>query len=115
MDRPDKLAQEVVLKAVRFIQENAGQDINVSDVVRAVGISRPRLEVHFRQVLGRTPAGEMRKVRLKRAKRLLKKTDLPIPEVAAKAGFGATGNLVLAMKRETGLTPLRYRKQFCSQ
>ncbi len=95
--------------AIRFIRDHAAQPIEVEDVVREVAISRRRLERGFHKVLGRSPLAEIRRQHLAAAKRLLAETDLPIPDVAAAAGFGAPTHFALIFKRETGLSPLKYR------
>jgi len=98
-------------QAVAFIREHAGEPIQVEDVLQVVAISRRQLERHFQETLGRSPAEEIRRVRLERAKELLAQTDLPIPKVAAACGFGTGAYLATLFKRATGLTPLKYRSQ----
>ena len=62
-------------------------------------------------MLGRTPAEEIRRVRLERVKQLLADTDMPIPSVAAASGFGSREYLARAFKQETGLSPRQYRNR----
>ncbi len=96
-------------QAVAFIRANAGEPIQVSDVLRAVPVSRSRLERRFQTFLGRSPAEEIRRVRLERTKRLLAETDMPVPEIAVAAGFGSSEYLAYAFKQATGLTPRQFR------
>jgi LacI family transcriptional regulator len=63
------------------------------------------------QVLHRTPAGEIRRVHLDRAKRLLAETDLSIPDVAEAAGYGSPEYLAGIFRAELDTTPLKYRKE----
>ncbi|MCP4301059.1 MAG: helix-turn-helix domain-containing protein, partial [Gammaproteobacteria bacterium] len=65
----------------------------------------------FIELLGRSPAAEIRRTRLSRAERLLADTDLPIPEVAAATGFSHPETLTRTFRRERGLTPLAYRRR----
>ncbi|HWB52833.1 MAG TPA: substrate-binding domain-containing protein, partial [Tepidisphaeraceae bacterium] len=75
-----------VAAAVQFIRDNAAQPhVDVPAVLRAVPISRRALERRFEQVFGHTPAEEIRRVRLDRARQLLLETDMPIPNVATAA------------------------------
>lgn len=97
--------------AVRFIRDRAAEPITVEDVLDHVACSRRSLERKFEQTLGRSPALEIRRAHLERAKRLLVDTDLPIPRVAAASGFGSGEYLSQIFKGATGLTPLRYRSQ----
>jgi LacI family transcriptional regulator len=96
-------------RAIAFVRGHAGQPIQVSDVLRAVPVSRSWLERRFQQSLGRSPAEEIRRVHLERAKQLLAETDMSVPDVAAAAGFRSREYLAYAFKQATGHTPRAYR------
>ena len=49
--------------------------------------------------------------RISRAKELLTETDLPVAEAAYRSGFSDVNNFIRTFKRDTGLTPLRYREE----
>lgn len=100
---------EDLARAIAFIRIHAGHPIQVSDLLREVSISRRSLDRRFLEVLGRTPAEEIRRVHLERAKHLLADTDVPVPKVAAAAGFRSREYLARAFKQETGLSPRQYR------
>ena len=97
--------------AVRFIREHASDPITVADVLGAVPVSRRQLERDFQSVLSRTPAAEIRRVHLERAKELLTNTDHTIPEVAVNSGFGSPEYLAQVFRRQVGVSPLKYRVQ----
>jgi LacI family transcriptional regulator len=99
----------IVRGAMQFIRQQAYAGINVSDVVRAVGVTRRVLESHFQRVLGRTPHGEIERIRMNRIKILLRETDLSIESVAMRTGFSHPDYLSVAFKRVTGMTPGQYR------
>lgn len=103
VDDPD------LARAVAFIRRHATDPIQVQDVLREVPVSRRWLERRFREVLGRGPAAEIRRVRLARAKRLLAETDMPVPQVARAAGFGSREYLAAVFKSELNLSPRQYR------
>jgi LacI family transcriptional regulator len=96
-------------RAIAFIRGRSAIPTQVSDVLRAVPVSRTWLERRFHQTLGRSPAEEIRRVHIERAKYLLLDTDLPVPEVAAASGFRSREYLAYAFKQATGLTPREYR------
>jgi LacI family transcriptional regulator len=104
--------EPAVAQAARFIREHAAEAINVGDVVRHVGISRRWLERGFHRALGRSPLDEIRRVRVERAKDLLARTDLPMPDVAARSGFSSAPRLSIVMHAQTGMSPTAYRRQF---
>ena len=98
-----------VAEALRFIREYASSGINVSDVLKQSTLSRRVLESRFRKLLGRSPHQEITRLRIARVKLLLMETDLPLREVAQRAGFEHTEYLTVAFKREVGLTPTQFR------
>jgi LacI family transcriptional regulator len=110
----DTMAVEdpLVARAVRFIWEHACDPIQVKHVAARLPISRRYLEVRFRRLLGRSLHEEIRRVQLERAMRLLADTDLPIDRVAEAAGLSASSELSQAFRRQLGITPSQYRKQF---
>ena len=105
------IQDRALARALSFIRENNSQRIEVKDVTRHSGVSRRALEQRFMQVLHRTPASEIRRVHLERAKRLLEETDLPIPDVAEAAGYGSPEYMAGVFRSELKTTPLKYRKE----
>ena len=103
----DTLAMEDrdLARAVAFIRQHAGQPIQVADVLREVPLSRRQFERRFQAVLGRTPAAEIRRAHVERAKQLLLNTDLSIPQVAYAAGFASREYLTQVFTKETGISP----------
>ena len=81
---------ESVVRALRFIQSHAFQDIVVKDILNEVPISRRSLEIQFQHYLGRSPAEEIRRVRLEKGKELLARSDFSIGEIAVACGFANT-------------------------
>ena len=100
-----------IATAVRYIREHACQGINVQDVLRAVPMSRTLLERKFRKYLRRAPYEEILRQRLQRAQELLAGTDLPVADIAERAGFSSPDYLSAAFKRQIGMNPRTYRKQ----
>ncbi len=100
-----------VARAVQFIREHACEGINVSDVLRAVPLSRRVLEQRFQRLLGCTPREEILHVRLARVKQLLGETDLPLYVVAERTGFEHGEYLSVVFKRETGRTTRAWRDE----
>ncbi len=101
-----------VTAAVRFIRDHAHVPLDVSEVLRAVPVSRRSLEQRFRATLERGVGEEIRRVHLERAKNLLATTNLSIAEVAQQAGFTSLHYLSRVFRQETGQTPTLYRRQF---
>jgi LacI family transcriptional regulator len=98
-----------LVQAIGFIREHATSGIRVDDILEVVPTSRRRLERLFKRQLGRSPADEIRRVRIERARHLLSSTDLPVPQVAESSGFATGEYLATIFKQATGMTPLKFR------
>lgn len=108
----DTLAVEdpTVARALRFIRDHAGEDIDVGDVVQAAATSRRNLERLMASLLGRSPNQEILRVRTERATVLLLETDLPFAVVARHSGFNGTKYFGDAFRRATGFPPGEFRR-----
>jgi LacI family transcriptional regulator len=98
-----------VAAALKFIRLHACEGVDVGDVLRAVPMSRTRLEQKFKALLGHSPHRQLVQQRIARAKHLLAESKVAISEVAEQAGFDNASYLSVAFRRETGLSPFAYR------
>jgi len=103
------LEDPILSKVISAINESICQPLAVDDLAKLVAISRASLERRFRRFLDRTPLQEIRRVRIARARQLLKATDLPLKAIAAQCGYPAASRLIEAFQAETGVTPSAYR------
>jgi LacI family transcriptional regulator len=102
----------VVAQAVRFLRDSAHLPLRVSDVLRAVPVSRRVLERRFRAVLERGLAAEIRRLHVEKAKQLLAKSELPMQTIAERCGFSSQYQFSRAFRREVGMTPTDFRADF---
>jgi LacI family transcriptional regulator len=93
-----------------LIHKHATQPIGVEDIVGGLRISRRALELRFRKAVGRGPHAELQRARLLRAQELLVQTDLPIPQVAAAAGYSSGSYLAQVFQRRVAMSPAQYRR-----
>ncbi|BDU78003.1 XylR family transcriptional regulator [Mesoterricola sediminis] len=99
----------LVLAASRVIRDRACRGISVEQVCELAGCSRSTLDGLFKKHLGRSIAGEMVRVRLGTAMRLLENTTLTLDEIATACGFQSATYFCRFFKRESGSTPAQYR------
>lgn len=100
-----------VVKALSYMKNHAVAGISVEEVARHAGLSRRALEQKMKHFLQRTPAEEIRLIRLNQAKYLLQSTMLSIPDVSEKSGFGTVEHFITYFRKTTGITPLQYAKK----
>jgi LacI family transcriptional regulator len=99
-----------IAAALRQIREQACDGLDVRSILKSVPLSRSVLERRFSQILGISPKAEILRVRLDRVCRLLAESDLPLAEVAEKAGFEHPEYMSRLFKKKVGITPGEFRK-----
>ena len=79
-------------------------------LARRVGLNDFKLKCGFREVLGTTVFGYVRKIRMEKAKQLLETSDVSITQVALSVGYNSISHFTMAFKRSVGILPSQYRK-----
>lgn len=100
-----------MVRALRFIRESSGRVTTVNDVARKAGLCRRALELRFQHLLGRSPAAEIRRVRIDHAIDLLQRTNLSVATVAERSGFSSGEYMSSVFRAQLGETPLHFRRQ----
>lgn len=105
------VADREVADALGWIREEACRGLQADIVAERLRLSRGTLDKRFKAVIDRTVDQEIRRVRLARAKELLSRTHLPIRDVARQSGYGNEQYLNAVLRRDSGITPARYRAE----
>ena len=101
--------------AFKFIREHAHEPICVGDVVAKVMVSRRRLEMRFKDLVGSTLQDEIWRAHVDRARHLLLESDKPMWKIAEESGFLSETVFCVMFKRTTGMTPSAYRRSHGGQ
>jgi LacI family transcriptional regulator len=99
----------VIAAALRLIRDNAATGLRVSAIARQAGLSRSVLQRRFRAILKRSVHQEILAARIKRARDLLVRTDLPLAQVAERAGFKHQEYMGAVFRARVGQTPAQLR------
>lgn len=99
-------------RAVEYIQEHACDPMTVADILAHISISRRTLEYRFREQFDRSLHDEIRRVQLERAKQLLVRTDLTVPDVGERSGFAYVNRFSTLFRDAIGMPPGEYRRKF---
>jgi LacI family transcriptional regulator len=105
------IEDSLISNAMTFIRINAHSGIKVSDVVKALGVSRSSLESRFKATTGYTIHETIRKIQLDHARRMISETGLAVKEVAVNAGFRSVQHMTSLFGKAFGRSPARYRKE----
>ena len=100
-----------VQQVLRFIRDHAHEGIDVRTVLKAVPMARRSLERRFQELIGRSPAEEIRRVKIDKVRQLLDTTNMAIPDIAEACGFKYAEHMIPLFKKHNGSTPSRYRAQ----
>lgn len=100
-----------VRNAIQFIREHLSEPITNEDVAKAVGLSRTRLQVRFRDEVGASLHAFLAEMRLRRAERLIQSTNLTFADIAERCGFRHHEYLGYILKKARGITPRQLRMQ----
>lgn len=96
-------------RILRCIEQHYGEDLTLSDLASAAGISKSEASRCFHKVLGQTPYRYLVEYRLSKAATLLSGTDIPVGEVAGRVGFNSMSHFGELFKKRNGSTPKEYR------
>lgn len=92
-----------------LIESNYVQNISLNDIASTVGVSRFHLNRIFKERTGYTPRKYLEEVRVKKAKELLLTTNFNSTEIGYQIGYQSISSFYNAFKRNTGLSPRRFR------
>lgn len=81
----------------------------LDSLAQLAGMSRSSFSEAFNAAFGRSAVELVKEVRLERAAKLLKSSDLAVKEVASKVGFSSRSHFSRAFKERYGIDPAGYR------
>lgn len=94
-----------------YMQSNyADPALTVELLARRESMSVSFFINQFKKAYGTTPHRYLTGIRLTRAKELLDTTSDAVESVAYACGFGSASHFICAFRRDTGMTPLSFRK-----
>lgn len=97
-------------RVAEYLDTYFDRDIALGELAALCGLSDDHFARAFRVSFGMPPYRFQLRLRLERAKVLLADPDMPVAMVAALVGFARAQGLTRLFLRETGVTPLRFRR-----
>ena len=96
---------------IAHINQRLGGRIEAEELYRLAGLSHSRFSEAFRDAFGVSATRYIKAQRLKRARRLLRSTELSVTEIAFMCGFSAISLFNTDFKTEVGVSPTLYRRR----
>jgi AraC family transcriptional regulator len=98
------------LKRVRdYIETHLDDRLTLTDLAGVACLSPYHFSRSFKAAVGIGPQRYVMERRVARAKILIRRTNQPLAAIAQKVGFTDQSHLTSLFRRETGMTPGRYR------
>ena len=94
-----------------YIEENAHGDVSIGLLAKHFNYNEKYLGRLFKQRTGYTVHEYCNQLRLSKAKKLLRSTNLSIARIAALAGYNNTTYFIRVFKQHTQMSPLQYRQK----
>lgn len=107
---PRGLGSKALARAQAYMEQNIGHNFTLDQLARAACVSRAHFARLFRVSTGSTPMAYLLKLRMERAKLLLRR-QLRVSDVAAALGFCDQSHFSRVFRRTTGQTPREYARQ----
>lgn len=102
--------QKIIEKIEEIVREKHASDLTIADVAHEIYLSPSYTGYLYKQETGRSFTEYLTRVRVEKAKELLRDTRLKIFEVAERVGFTNKSYFCSLFKEKTGLTPKEYRE-----
>jgi AraC family transcriptional regulator len=102
--------QDIVQKAIKYIETYYSSNITNKDICDAIYISPPHLHKMFLKYVDKTPYQYIMECRHRKAKEMLETTGATIEKIARQCGFVNSSHFSTAFKQREGIPPLAYKK-----
>jgi AraC family transcriptional regulator len=97
-------------KAIDFMQASLEESIDLPAIAAVTGLSPSHFARQFRTTIGVAPHQYLMRLRIDRAKRLLRETNTHLVDIALGCGFANQEHLSRIFKRSCGIAPAAYRR-----
>ncbi len=105
-----RFRSQLVEHALRRLESDIERSLDARKFAASLGISDSHLRFLLKRETGHSLRQHLRRMRVERAKRMLRETPLNINEIARRVGYRSAPHFCAVFKRETGMTPGTYSK-----
>ena len=100
-----------ILEVMRYVRENLDRNYMLEDLAARVALSVSRFKARFKEEVGVPPADYVARQKVSKAMDLLRKTGMPITQIATSLGYSSSQYFATAFRRYTGKTPSQARRE----
>lgn len=99
-----------ICEVMRYVRENLDRNFMLDDLADRVGLSVSRFKARFKEEVGVPPADYVSRQKVAKAMDLLRKTGMPVTQIATSLGYSSSQYFATAFRRYTGKTPSNARR-----
>lgn len=101
----------VMDQCMTYIQENYSKDLSLEEIARRFDFNYSYFSSYFKKISGLKFTDYLAKVRLQKAKDLLRTTDKKVYDIALEVGYANSQYFYRVFKKEFGLSPEEFRRR----
>lgn len=105
------LSDKRIARALQQIHSNPHMAWTLEKMSEEVGMSRAAFARRFKEFVGQPMFEYLTRLRIQRARELLRETNLPLYEISNRVGYESNLAFTKTFKKHAGMTPTRFRKQ----
>jgi len=95
-----------------FVHAKIEDELRLSELAQSVGLSTAHFSEMFRKSTGETPHQFVLRLRVERAKEMLRSAEPRVLDVAVACGFKTQQHFARVFRQLCGSTPTEYRREF---
>ena len=101
-----------IARAQQYMEGHFAEKITVDSLAKLVNMSVSSFNRVFKKEIQVTPMDYLMELRLENSKKLLRRKEVPITEIAFRCGFNSSAHYSATFRKSCGITPTEYRKKY---
>lgn len=96
-------------RALASMHQRMDQELDLARLAKEAQLSDAHFSRSFKKSTGFSPSQYLTRMRVEKARSLLRETDMPIVEVGLEVGYASPSHFAQAFRKEVGVSPSDYR------
>jgi AraC-like DNA-binding protein len=110
-DLPSPHLQRRIREVQAFLEENLDRDVDLRAIAREAALSPYYFTRQFTAYVGVPPYRYLIYLRIERAMRLLRESELTVTQICHRVGFNSLSHFTTTFRQHTGMSPSAYRRR----
>lgn len=97
---------------IDYVNKHCCENITITDIAKLYGYNSSYLSRYFRQICGMPYTEYVNRLRMNRARALLKTTNYAISQISGMLGYRGSAQFYSAFSKHYGVSPNRFRTEY---